>query len=41
MLLIIVIIVTVFSMVKIALEEIEDDKNESTKKTGNSKKSGK
>lgn len=41
MMLIIVIIVTVFSMVKIALEEIEEDKNGSTKKTGNSKKSGK
>lgn len=41
MFLIVVIIVTIFSMVKIALEENEEDKNGSTKKAGNSKKTGK
>ena len=38
MMLIIVIIVTVIAMLKCALEEIEEDKNGSTKKTGNCKK---
>ena len=41
MMLIIVIIVAVTAMVKCALEEIEEDKNGSTKKTGNSKKTEK
>lgn len=41
MTIIVVLIVTIFSMVKIALEENEEDKNVSTKKTGNTKKSGK
>lgn len=41
MTIIVVLIVTIFSMVKIALEENEEDKNGSTKKTGNTKKSGK
>lgn len=41
MLLIITITVTVIAMLKCAMEEIEEDKNGSTEKTGNSKRTGK